>query len=73
MIRLYNFDMDIDLLLQTGRTMDIRWKSADEHRAPRVPPAEWAEHKQKLFDLHKSRTLDEIMEVMRIDHNFTPS
>jgi len=53
--------------------MDIRWKSAEEQRAPRIPPAKWAEYKQKLFGLHKSRTLDEIMEVMRNDHNFAAS
>ncbi|KAK1831879.1 hypothetical protein QBC39DRAFT_81379 [Podospora conica] len=52
--------------------MELKWPKPPK-RAPPVPTSDWEKHKDTIYDLWKDATLKELMDVMRVDHNFEPS
>lgn len=51
----------------------FRFKGQAAPRAKPLPPTKWEEHKAELCDLYQKMTLDDLMVMMKVRHNFTPS
>jgi hypothetical protein len=51
----------------------FRWKGPVVPRAKPLPQEKWDEHKDLLCDLYPKMTLEDLMTMMRVKHNFAPS
>ncbi|PMD31480.1 hypothetical protein L207DRAFT_572712 [Hyaloscypha variabilis F] len=51
----------------------LRWRGPPVPRAKPVPPEKWLEHEKELRELYEKMKLDDLMVMMKVRHNFTPS
>ncbi|KAF4626226.1 hypothetical protein G7Y89_g11937 [Cudoniella acicularis] len=51
----------------------LRWAGPPVPRAKPVPPEKWQEHEKELRELYDKMKLDDLIMMMKVRHNFTPS
>ncbi|KAN0092324.1 hypothetical protein V8E51_018171 [Hyaloscypha variabilis] len=51
----------------------LRWRGPPVPRAKPVPAEKWQEHEKELRELYNKMTLDDLIVMMKVRHNFTPS
>lgn len=50
---------------------EYRWVE-ERARAPKISPSAWREHEPKIRELHRTKTLKQLMEYMEETFGFTP-
>jgi hypothetical protein len=51
----------------------LKWKKAAAPRAKPIPAQKWEKHKDELCELYQKMTLEDLMAMMKVRHQFPAS